>query len=370
MSRKLKPLRIPVIILSVALLSLLLCSCGFVNTANQAETEEAYAGDTGESGSTRASGPESGTVRDSDADALASGDGSAPAEAAEGTESSQETEGSVETAASAETEASEETSSAVNGDISPAADAASAEAWGAPAQPESGASSAAVFADGNGMSYARYQALPMGSYVTVDACVQDVLRYADGKADLFAQSEDGAFFIRQLRCTQEEYNALTPGRRVEVSGYKTDFSGEQEISDASLTPLDGSFVAQPLDIIRLLDAQASECGPLLDATALWQYQNRKLLFTGMTVEPMWDGSSAVFYGWDNSHAGDSECDLYFNLSCNGSVLTFVVHSALRSSDSDAYRTARNLRIGDTVDAEAYLYWYNGPQPWVTELSVR
>ena len=89
----------------------------------------------------------------------------------------------------------------------------------------------------------------------------------------------------------------------------------------------------------------------------------------MTVEPMFDGVSAFYYGWDNSGSMAKGSDLYFTASNGGESYTFLVKAQLCGIDSDAYRTVQNLHVGDIVDLEGILCWYNGPQPLLTSISV-
>ena len=37
-------------------------------------------------------------------------------------------------------------------------------------------------------------------------------------------------------------------------------------------------------------------------------------------------------------------------------------------NADAYAAAQALKIGDVIDVEGFLYWYNGAQPHVTNIT--
>ena len=38
--------------------------------------------------------------------------------------------------------------------------------------------------------------------------------------------------------------------------------------------------------------------------------------------------------------------------------------------TDVYTTVTNLKVGDVIDVEGFLYWYNGAQPHVTSVTVK
>ena len=72
------------------------------------------------------------------------------------------------------------------------------------------------------------------------------------------------------------------------------------------------------------------------------------------------------------HASDGD-DLYFKVSKGGEndpVYTFTVESYLTGPGTDVYEAVKNLKIGDTVDMEGYLYWYEGANPHITSVTVK
>ena len=38
-------------------------------------------------------------------------------------------------------------------------------------------------------------------------------------------------------------------------------------------------------------------------------------------------------------------------------------------DSDVYTAVRELKVGDVVDLEGFLYWYEGANPHITSVTV-
>ena len=88
---------------------------------------------------------------------------------------------------------------------------------------------------------------------------------------------------------------------------------------------------------------------------------------GATVEAKEDGA-AFWYNWDNS--GVQGDDIYFDVTANMGTYTFTLESYLTGSDTDVYKAAEALEAGKTIDVEGYLYWYEGPQPHVTKITVK
>ena len=173
-----------------------------------------------------------------------------------------------------------------------------------------------------------------------------------------------------MPCTKEEYDALAEGQKIVINGYKGEWAGEAEIVDATFETADGNFVAESKDVTALLGTEE-----LADSI------NQKVAFKGMTVEAAEvpaDSSvesvaeaaadeAAFLYKWDGS--GQEGDDLYFNASVNGQTYTFVVESYLCDSSSDVYKAVKELKVGDKIDMEGFLYWYEGAQPHITSVTA-
>ena len=43
---------------------------------------------------------------------------------------------------------------------------------------------------------------------------------------------------------------------------------------------------------------------------------------------------------------------------------------LRGQDTDVYKAVEALNVGDTIDVEGFLYWYEGANPHVTSVTVK
>lgn len=194
--------------------------------------------------------------------------------------------------------------------------------------------------------------------VTVESFLQEKYDWEGGQTSLYLQDEYGAYFVYRLPCTLEEYESLLSGQKLRVTGYKTEFSGEPELTDATFSILEGTFRAEPVEVPDTLDVDS-----------LYQYVNRSITLHGFIVEPMFDGESAFFYGWDNSENAEAGADLYFTAAGSGFSCTAVVKTQLRDPESEVYRTAQRLQLYDRVQLTGILTWYNGPQLLVTAISV-
>ena len=209
------------------------------------------------------------------------------------------------------------------------------------------------------MTYEEYVAAELDTEVVVETYVQAKQSWWEDKATVYTQDKDGAYFLYEMACSEEDYAKLVPGTKIKVTGYKAEWAGEVEIVDATFEILEGNYVAEAEDMTALL---ASE--------ELVNYQNQFVAFKGMTVEASKDADGndvAFLYNWDGS--GEDGNDLYFNVSLDGQTYSFVVESYLCDKTTDVYAAVKDLQIGDVVDMEGFLYWYEGANPHITSLTV-
>jgi hypothetical protein len=272
-------------------------------------------------------------------------------------------EGTQDAATEAVSEVAEEVSEAAQEVAEDASDAAE-EAVEEVVEEATEGEEATEEAAGDVMTHDDYVAAELDSEVTVETYVQAKQGWWEnegvGNATFYTQAEDGAYFIYNMPCSEEEYEQLTPGTKIKVTGYKSEWSGEVEITDAKFEIEDGNFVAEALDVTDLLADDA-----IID------HQNEFVAFKGMTVEASKDADGndvAFLYNYDGS--GSQGDDLYFNVSANGTTYTFTVESYLCGQDSDVYKAVEGLNVGDTVDMEGFLYWYEGVNPHITSVSVQ
>ena len=211
------------------------------------------------------------------------------------------------------------------------------------------------------MTYEEYMAADLDSEVVIEAYVQAKQSWWEDKATLYTQDQDGAYFIYNAACSEEDYAKLVPGTKIKVTGYKTEWSGEVEIAEGATFEIEeGSYIAPVTDVTDLLGTDD-----------LITYQNQFVAFKGMTVEASQDATGndvAFLYNYDGS--GEDGNDLYFNVSLNGQTYTFTVESYLCDNTTDVYNAVKNLKIGDTVDMEGFLYWYEGVNPHITSVTVK
>ena len=206
------------------------------------------------------------------------------------------------------------------------------------------------------MTHEEFVAAELESEVTVETYVQDKQSWWDNKATFYCQSEDGAYFVYEMPCTEEEYEQLAAGTKIRVTGYKAEWSGEVEITDATFEILEADpYIAEATDVTELLGTDE-----------LINHQNEKVAFTGLTVEA-YDESGAAFAYKNDAEKTD---DLYFKASYNGQTYDFCVEFYLRGQDTDVYKAVEALNVGDTIDVEGFLYWYEGANPHVTSVTVK
>ena len=210
------------------------------------------------------------------------------------------------------------------------------------------------------MTYAEYVAADVDTEVVIEAYVQAKQSWWEDKATVYAQDQDGAYFLYDMACSEEDYEKLVPGTKIKVTGFKSEWSGEVEIIDATFEIEEGSYIAEALDVTALLGTDE-----------LIENQNKFVAFKGMTVEAAGqdaDGNDVAFlYKWDGS--GQDGDDLYFNVSLNGETYTFTVESYLCDNTTDVYNAVKNLKVGDVIDMEGFLYWYEGVNPHITSVTA-
>lgn len=219
--------------------------------------------------------------------------------------------------------------------------------------------------DSNALTHTEYLAAEKGSTVTIEAYIQGKQSWWEsdgvGVASFYLQDQDGGYFIYNLPCSKDDYDEkLTIGTKIQVTGNKTEWSGEVEIdglsagAEATYKILDAKkFIANPKD---LTDQLGKDMLPS---------QNMTVTFKNLEVVAQEDKTSAFYYKWDNS--GKDGDDLYITLTDGTNNLSAVVESYLCDKDSDVYKAVKGLAVGDKITIEAFLYWYNGAQPHITKV---
>jgi len=212
------------------------------------------------------------------------------------------------------------------------------------------------------MSYAEYAAAEMDTEVVVEAYIQAVESWYQGVMHLYTQNDDGAYYVYSLACTEEQAAELVPGTKLRLKGFKGAWAGEVEIMDATYEILD----AEPKFY------EAEDVTALLGTDALAEKMNKLVSFKGLTVAPSKDANGndvAILYKWDGS--GSQGDDIYFKVAMGEQVFTFTVNAYMTGTNagSELYTAIENLKVGDKVDLEGFLYWYEGPQPHINSVTV-
>ena len=195
----------------------------------------------------------------------------------------------------------------------------------------------------------------MDSPVSIITYIQATQSWWDNKITAYAQSPDGAYFIYNMACSEEDAVKLVPGTGIRVKGYKSEWSGEVEITDATFELLDNgsTFLAEAEDVTDYLGTEE-----------LIKHQNELVVFKGLTVEP-YDETGAAFAYKDAVNKTD---DLYFKASKDSQVYDFCVEFYLCGQNTEVYKAVEALQVGDIIDIEAFLYWYNGANPHTVKIT--
>ena len=222
-----------------------------------------------------------------------------------------------------------------------------------------------IFAKSEGvMSYADYVAAEDGADIVIEAFVQAIAYNAtNGNASLFLADKDGAYYLYRMPCTDADAAKLTVGSKIKVTGQRGTWSGELEVAEGTATYelLEGNYIAPAVDVTDDMDAD----------DVLIQKMNQRIAIKGAEVvaSPIeGDATEYVFwYGWENTAQPGENADLYFNVAVNGVNYNLCVESDECGQDTDVYKAVEGLKIGDKVDLEGFLYWYNGANPHITSV---
>ena len=224
-----------------------------------------------------------------------------------------------------------------------ATEAATEEVTEAPVEEE-----VAAPAEGAVMSYAEYMAAEIDSEVVIETYVQAHQSWWDNKITVYCQDEEGAYFLYELACDQDAAADLVPGTKIRVTGYKGEWAGEVEIMDGTFEFIEGAdnyYVG------------AEDFTALLGTDEMINNQNKLGAFFGMTVDAV---------EFKNGEPGD---DIYLTLSKDGVAYNFCVEVYLTGTDSEVYTAACELEVGDVVNVEGWVYWYEGMNPHVTSIMI-
>ncbi|MBR2990465.1 MAG: hypothetical protein IKF51_03265 [Solobacterium sp.] len=212
------------------------------------------------------------------------------------------------------------------------------------------------FTKGEGvMTFAEYDEAADDSEVVIEAYVQGHQSWWDNQITIYAQDPDGAYFIYNAACTEEDAAKLVEGQKIKVTGYKSTWAGEEEIMDGTIEIEEGNWIAEPVNT-----------DDLWGSVDLVTRQNQKVLFTDCTVEAYDETGAAFVY----KNPTDKTDDLYFKVTKGDTTYEFCVEYYLCGQDTDVYKAVEALNVGDVVDLEGFLYWYEGPNLHTTKVTVK
>lgn len=199
------------------------------------------------------------------------------------------------------------------------------------------------------MTYEEYAAAEMESEVVIEAYVQATQSWWEDKITVYAQDVDGAYFIYELACSEEDAAKLTAGTKIRVKGYKGEWAGEVEIMDATFEFVEDAdtFIAEALDVTDLLGTED-----------LIKHQNKLVAFKGLTIKKI---------EYKNGEPGD---DIYVTVAKGEDEYSFCVERYLTDPDTDVYKAVGELKEGDIVDVEGFLYWYEGVNTHITSIAKK
>jgi len=198
------------------------------------------------------------------------------------------------------------------------------------------------------MTYAEYDAAALDTPVVIEAYVQATQSWWDNKITVYAQDKDGAYFIYEMACSEEDSAKLVPGTKIRVTGYKGAWAGEVEVMDPTFEFVEGAdtYIAEALDVTELLGTDE-----------LIKHQNKFVSFKGLTLKEV---------SYKNNEPGD---DIYVKVTKGDADYSFCVERYLTAPETDVYKAFATLEVGVKIDVEGFLYWYEGVNTHITSVKV-
>ncbi len=218
------------------------------------------------------------------------------------------------------------------------------------------------------MDYATFMAAEAKADVVIEGFVQAKFEYsaAYGNTCLYLADDDGAYFVYRWKCTEEEYNAIEIGAKVKVKGIRASYKGEEEISAPDGGAIEVTVVGTDKKLYDAIDVTAK-----LGTDDLIKDQNKKATFKGLKVVASKDPDGKdVAWLYSYNGTGSEGSDLYITFEVNGNTYTFLVESDFCGATTDVYKALRELQIGDVVDVEGFVYWYDGINTHITGVTKK
>lgn len=214
----------------------------------------------------------------------------------------------------------------------------------------------------NVMTHDEFISAEIDSRVTVEAYIQAIHSGWEYimMMNLYAQDKDGAYYIFNMPCSLIDGEKLFPGTKIRIKGTKSSWQGEIEITNASVEIIDSEpYIAEAKDVTEILGTDE-----------LIKYQNMFVSFKGMKIDKYVDENgeetnTAIAYAKPEKKDGD----IYFQASKGDVTINFCVETDLCDKESDIYKSVEKLKVGNVIDVDGFLFWYNGnPNPHVTKIE--
>lgn len=176
----------------------------------------------------------------------------------------------------------------------------------------------------------------------------------DNKLTIYAQDDDGGYFLYNAEVDEKLAEVLQPGTMIVVTGYKTEWSGEVEFAEGAKV----AILAGEKDREGKVYDPKDVTDKLANFEELAKFMNQKVAIKGLEVTNISKKDDA------------SDPDIYISVKAGDAAFDLCLENYLTGPDTDVYKTAESLTVGNTIDIEGFLYWYNGPNPHVTAITVK
>ena len=186
------------------------------------------------------------------------------------------------------------------------------------------------------MTHAEFMAAAVDSEVVIEGFVQAKQSWWDDKGTFYLQDGTGGYYVYEMPCSKSEYDSLTVGTKVQVTGARAKWGSFDEIMNVTDWKIVGSdkYVAKATDITAKLGNNAE----LVKNTGMF-VSIKDLTFKSATYK---------------NGGGD---DIWVAFEKDGAEYSFTVEVYLTGTDSEAYTSVADLVADDVVDIEGFLVWY-------------
>lgn len=200
------------------------------------------------------------------------------------------------------------------------------------------------------MTHEEFVAAELDSKVTVEFAIQGTQTYNAeyGNTSVYGADENGGYFVYRWACTAEDAAKMTPGTWVRVTGFKAEWAGQLEIVDVSAF----EFLEKEATAVEITDVTA-----MFGTDELINYMTLPVAVKDATVKSL------------SFKDGEEGNDIYLTVTVGEADYDFCVETDLTNSETEVYKTAAALKEGDVIAIEAYLYWYEGPNPHIFAITV-